>query len=522
MIQNKLLYAIFSVALIFSACTENFEDINRNPYQATNEEMNRGGYATGAVLLGLQNLVIPTQENLHQFVEGLSGGEFGGYMTDIQPRGEGSFATYNPPFNWNWAPFDNVMTGVYTLYLPLSAQTDDPITLALAKLFRVAAMHRVTDAYGPIPYSKVGADGSLTAPYDSQEDVYKKMLEELDEVIAVLTENRLADPTAYAKFDNVYEGNMEKWAKFANSLKLRMAIRISNIEPAWAKQVGEAAVKHEIGVITANADNAFLNKITNNPWNLQVNTWGTGDDGETRIRADLLSYMNGYQDPRREKYFTPSKFTSAPDPYIGMRGGIAFTDNTRILSCSKMIVTASSPFLWMNAAEVAFLKAEGKLQGWDIENSAEHWYNEGITLSFQQHGATGIEDYLINEDTPKAYADQTGNTSYNFGPNSYITVKWNEAASNEDKLERIITQKWIAIFPLGNEAWAEFRRTGFPKLAPVVENKSGGAVPAGDFIKRLVFTSTEYEKNRANVYEATKLLGGPDSQGTKLWWEKKN
>jgi hypothetical protein len=518
MIQKKLLYTIFSAALVLTACTENFEEINRNPYQATSEEMNRGGYATGATLLGLQNLVIPMQENLHQFVEALSGGEFGGYMTDIHPRGEGTFATYNPPHNWNLAPFDDIMTRVYALYLPLPSQTSDPITLALAKLLRVAAMHRVTDAYGPIPYSKVGADGALTAPYDSQEDVYKKMLSELNEVIAVLTENSLTDPTAYAKFDNVYAGNMEKWTKFANSLKLRMAIRMSYVAEGLAKKAAEEAVAHPIGVMASNADNAFLNNVTKNPWDLEVNVW---NDGETRIRADILCYMNGYQDPRREKYFTASTLT--PSGYTGVRGGISFTNKTPLLPCSKMIVTTSSPFLWMNASEVAFLKAEGALRGWNMRGDAKDLYNEGITLSFQQHGVDGIADYLNDETSmPAAYADPVGNTSYNFGPNSHITVKWNDAATDEQKLERIITQKWIAIFPLGHEAWAEFRRTGYPKLAPVVENKSGGTVPAGDFIKRLTFTSTEYEHNRANVYEATRLLGGPDTQGTRLWWNKKN
>jgi hypothetical protein len=523
MTQNKLLYIIFSAAFILTACTGNFEDINRNPYQATNEEMNRGGYATGAVLLGLQNLVIPTQENLHQFAEVLSAGEFGGYVTDIQPRGEGTFATYNPPHNWNLAPFDDILKGVYPLYLPLAAQTDDPITLALAKLFRVAAMHRVTDIYGPIPYSKVGAEGALTAPYDSQEDVYKKMLEELDEVITVLTDNRYTDAANYAKFDNVYSGNIEKWGKFANSLKLRMAIRMAYVAPTLAKQTAESAVGHTIGVLSSNDDNAFLQNITNNPWYLEVNSWNLG--GEARVRADILSYMNGYADPRREKYFTVSEFTSAgiTNGYIGMRGGIIFTNKTPLLPCSRMIVTPTTPFLWMNAAEVAFLKAEGALRGWSMGGTAETLYNEGITLSFQQHGATGVDAYINdNVSTPVAYTDPTGNTSYNFGPNSYITIKWNEGASLEQKLERIITQKWIAIFPLCNEAWAEFRRTGYPKLAPVVENKSSGAVPAGEFIKRLIFTSTEYEQNRANVHEAVKLLGGPDSEGTKLWWDKKN
>jgi hypothetical protein len=481
--------------------------------------MERDGYNIGASLIGLQNMVIPTQENLHQFVEGLSGGEFGGYVAAIAPWGEGCFATYNPPANWNRAPFNDVISGVYPYYDQLRAITDDPVALALAQLYRVAAMHRVTDAYGPIPYSKVGASengDALTSAYDSQEDVYKNMLADLNDVIQTLTENRYADASYYAKFDNVYGGVIERWVKFANSLKLRLALRMAYAAPTLAKQAAEEAVGHPIGVLAGNADNAFLS-VPKNPWDLQVNDWN-----DARANADIVSYMNGYQDPRREKYFTLSTFSGGG--YVGMRGGMVAAAKDPLLPCSKPVVTGTTePMLWMNAAEVAFLKAEGALRGWNMGGAtAEDLYNEGITLSFQQHALAGADAYLNdNTRTPAAYVYPLGNTAYNFGPNSTITTKWDNAATDEQKLERIITQKWIAIFPLGNEAWAEFRRTGYPKLAPVVTNNSNGAVPTGSFIRRLVFPNTEYQQNAANVAEAVRMLGGSDTQGTKLWWDKK-
>ncbi|MDR0729071.1 MAG: SusD/RagB family nutrient-binding outer membrane lipoprotein [Prevotellaceae bacterium] len=523
MIQIKSFYRIAFVVLLiaaFQACTGDFEKINRKPYEVTGEEMERDGYNIGASLIGLQNLVIPTQENLHQFVEALLGGEFGGYIAAIQPWGEGCFATYNPPINWNRVLFNDVITGVYPYYDQLRAITDDPVALALAQLYRVAAMHRVTDAYGPIPYSKVGASensDALATAYDSQEDVYKNMLADLNEVIRVLTENRYADASYYAKFDNVYSGVIERWAKLANSLKLRIAIRMAYAAPALAKTTAEEAVGHPIGVIVDNADNAFL-QVVKNPWDLQVNDWN-----DARANADIVSYMNGYQDPRREKYFTLSTFSGGG--YVGMRGGVIATAKDPLLPCSKPIVSGpTEPMLWMNAAEVAFLKAEGAWRGWNMGGStAEALYNEGITLSFGQYGLAGANDYLNNATSiPAAYTYPLGNAAYNFGPNSGITIKWDNAATDEQKLERIITQKWIAIFPLGNEAWAEFRRTGYPKFATVVTNSSNGTVAAGAFIRRLVFPDTEYQRNAANVAEAVRLLGGPDSQGTKLWWDKKN
>jgi hypothetical protein len=521
MIQNKLLYKTLSFALIvaaFQACTGNFEEINRNPYEVTAEEMERDGYNVGASLIGLQNMVIPTQENLHQFAEIVSGAEFGGYMAAIVPWGEGCFATYNPPANWNHAPFNSVIAGVYPYYNPLRAITDE-VVLALAQLYRVAAMHRITDAYGPIPYSKVGTagnDDALSSAYDSQEEVYNNMLADLNGVIQTLTENRYADASYYAKFDNVYSGNIEKWVKFANSLKLRIAMRMAYAAPAIAKQTAEEAVAHPIGVITGNADNAFL-QVAKNPLDLQVNDWN-----DARVNADILSYMNGYQDPRREKYFTVSTFSGGG--YVGMRGGLVATAKDPLLPCSKPIVIGpTDPMLWMNAAEVAFLKAESAWRWNNMGGTAESLYNEGIRLSFEQYGVAGADAYMDDDTkTPGAYTYPLNNTAYNFSPNSLITVKWDEAATDEQKLERIITQKWIAIFPLGNEAWAEFRRTGYPKMATVVTNSSNGTIPAGSYIKRLVFPDTEYQRNAENLGEAVRLLGGPDTQGTKLWWDKKN
>ena len=103
-----------------------------------------------------------------------------------------------------------------------------------------------------------------------------------------------------------------------------------------------------------------------------------------------------------------------------------------------------------------------------------------------------------------------------------VTIKWNEEAGFEENLERIITQKWIAIYPDGQEAWSEFRRTGYPKVFPVVKNNSGGTIDTNEQVRRIPFPSTEYRDNAANVTAAVALLGGDDNGGTHLWWDKKN
>ena len=139
--------------------------------------------------------------------------------------------------------------------------TDDEVVMAFAKLFRVAIMHRVTDTYGPIPYDQIinNAEESLQVGYDSQEDVYDKMFTELDEVIAVFTSNMALDPSAFVSFDSVYYGNIAQWLKYANSLKLRMAMRLTYVKPEIAK--AKAAEAIAAGVITSNADNAYMHPV---------------------------------------------------------------------------------------------------------------------------------------------------------------------------------------------------------------------------------------------------------------------
>ncbi|MCD8071667.1 MAG: SusD/RagB family nutrient-binding outer membrane lipoprotein, partial [Alistipes sp.] len=503
-----LLLGLYAVA----ACTGNFEDKNRDPYGVTDEEKQRDNYAIGSAFRGLLNYVIPTQVHLNQFQEVLSGCAFAGYYAST-PEWTARFATYNPPIDWLKAPYNDVITNVYANYDALFGVTDDPVVLSLARLLRVASMHRVTDAYGPIPYTtmdvELGEDeesNTLTSPYDSQETVYRAMFDELDDIIESLTENISMSSDNYRLFDDVYSGDVEKWIKFANSLKLRMAMRLVYASPTLTESMAREAVSHPVGVMTANQDNAMLT-VNVNPYYTQITEWG-----DERAAADITSYMNGYSDPRRDKYFAISKFVDDngnADPsitpgYWGLRSGVDIASKDAAEMYSSPLVAISDRVMWMNAAEMWFLRAEGALRGWSgMGGTAEDLYNTGIQLSFEQHGAGSASDY-INDATsrPADYIDPKGNTAYNAGARSNITIKWDDTDTFERNLERIITQKWIANYPLGNEAWSEYRRTGYPQLMFVVNNKSGGVIADNSFIKRLPYPNSEYTENRENVIEA--------------------
>lgn len=519
------LVASMAVTPALTSCFE--DDVNRSMYEADAEEMQRENHIVGASLRGMQALVIPTREHLYQFVDAMAGGSYGGYMEGIVDTWVMKFSTFNPEQGWLKAPFADPIKDLYPQYRDMIAKTDDPVALALGKILRVCAMHRVTDMYGPIPYSKMmaadNAGDNLAVAYDSQEEVYGHMLRELEEADAVLAENEHMGAEAFRKLEDLYYGDLTKWRKFVHSMQLRMAMRMAYVAPEKARPIAEKAVA--AGVITANADNAMLH-VAENRSALMFNDWN-----DYRISADLVSVMAGYNDPRMEKMLVRGTATVTEngqsvqkEDFYGVRIGIFTQKKDAMINLySKQIISATDPYLWMNAAEVAFLRAEGALRGWSMGGEARDLYEQGIALSFEERGASGADLYAQNSTAvPADYTDPMG--LYSHAAVSDITIAWEDGASNfERNLERIMTQKWIAIFPLGVEAWAEHRRTGYPRLLPAVENKDpNGSVNTAIGPRRLPYPADEYSDNPGFVQQAVQMLGGPDAAGTRLWWDTKD
>lgn len=500
---------LFIGVILFSGCTDKFEEINAPKYMVGDEEMKGDNFELGAFFPQLINNAFPAQENSYQMNENLIGDVYGRYMMTTKSAWNATnFAVYNAPDAWIKHPFEDVMTKVYSAWNEIRKLTDGKgINFAWAQILRVAAMQRLTDMYGPIPYTKV-VNGDLKVPYDSQKDVYVAMFDDLTEAINVLTTYVLVNPSSrsMAAFDGVYEGDFEKWIKFANSLKLRMAIRIRLADAVLAKEMAEEAVNHTFGVMMANSDNAFYSYVKGNPIFVM---WSSYHD--TRICADLTSYMNGYEDPRREKYFQKATIESTTG-YLGIRSGGYSVSEEWACKYSSPNINKSDKLLWMPVAEVTFLRAEGALIGWNMKGSTEELYETAIKQSFEQWGAAGADTYIAdNKRTQINYVDP--NNKYSSNALSTITIKWDETASNEIKLEKIITQKWIAMYPIGQEAWSEYRRTGFPKLFPVPNQSLIVA-------NRIPFSSDEYINNNENIHAAVGELNGNDNYETKLWWAK--
>lgn len=525
--MKKIIYklAIVSLSMLTISCMDN----NKNPYEPDN--LIPDDYGTGAAMNGIASTIISSDVNTAQFTDALLGGPMGGYFADANAGWAFTISNYNPTDDWSRVLLasDEVIPVLNANYQAIE-NIGDPIALALGKIMKVATMHRVTDTYGPIPYTAMGNNPSdFSIPYDSQEEVFNAMFADLNDAIQVLNDNptALMVPTS----DLVYRGQTRQWVKFANSLKLRLAIRIAYANKTKAQQMAEEAVNPANGgVIEVNADNAAWHYFNvSSPNTLYTATRyndvaGTDTGGDTHAAADIICYMNGYKDPRREYYFNRSLWPGTE--YVGLRRGIIIPDHATIgYKYSGVKITPSSPALWMNAAEVAFLRAEGAaIFKFNMGGSAKGFYEEGIRLSFAQWGAEGAEAYINNEtNIPANYVDPSGLNTY-AGALSNIKIKWDENVSDELKQERIITQKWISNWQIGHEAWADFRRTGYPKLIPASDagNKSGGRVDSAKGARRMPYPLNEYNNNAKNVEEAvSKYLKGPDNMATDVWWAAK-
>lgn len=513
--KKKILNIVLAAAVtpFLCCCTDNFEEYNTNPYEP--HSLNPPMLFATMITTGIN-----VQQNDNQMIDQMVAGPFSGYLTMANSWGGSNFNTFNQTESWNQIPFNTPFEKFYSNYFKLETATGGKGHYwAMAKLLRVNTMLRVTDCYGPIPYSQV-ANGKTAVAYDSQEDVYKHMFEDLDYGIQMLGEfvDEVGGLKPLEGYDPVYNGDYNKWMRFANSLKLRLAVRISNVSPELARTKAEEAVKSTRGLIDTNDNNAYVGVGAEpNPLWLVASSWG-----EIRINATIASYMKGYSDPRSAVYFTTSKL-GGDSPYMGMRSGLEGVKPATYSGYSMPNYEQKDDMLMFCAAETAFLRAEGALRGWDMGGSARDFYEQGVKLSFDQRKVSGADEYLANAvAVPEPFVDPVNPAKCNYTPKTKITIAWNEGASTEEKLERIITQKWIANFPLGFEGWADYRRTGYPEVFPSVSNLSNGVIDTNRQLRRLPFPLSEKQGNSANVSAAVSMLGGPDTGATDLWWAKKN
>ena len=493
-------------------CTEGFEDYNTNPKAPTPEQMEAEFASTATLISTMIPVMVQGQENNYQMIDQMIGCEYGRMTCARNHWGSDAyFATFNPNEGWVGTPFNTCMPQIYTPFFQIrDISGGEGLTYHWANLIRIFGTLRVSDCYGPIPFSKIGSGSNYQVAYDDMPDLFNAMLEELDVVIAGLKEG--GNAAVFADVDYIYGGDMTKWVKFANTLKLRLAMRLVNVNPSLAQQKAEEAVKDAGGLISDPADAAWSTFIPGGNSLRKINiSWNEG-----AVSAEILSYMNGYNDPRMAIYATKN----SDGNYLGMRSGLWHRDTGNGFDLfSKPVVTDTDPLLCISASESWFARAEGALRGWAMGGTAQELYEKGIEVSMSERGAT-LGEYLTSEATPADYQDPT-DSSNDISAVSTVTPKWINGTF-ETNLEQIMVQKWIGNFPNGWETWADVRRTGYPKFFPAVENRSTAGVSSQKGMRRLPYPASEFNTNEANVKAAQQMLGGPDTGATDLWWAKQN
>ena len=246
--KDKMIKAALSFAVLcgLGACTKNYLDINSNPYEVDKEQMEAKDYAIASGLSAMFGTVVSTDVNTAQFTDCLLGSTQGGYYADANNGWTNTISKYNPTDNWTnvFMYSDKVIPQLYSNMSNVEGISEDPLVLAILKIVKVCVLNRVTDTYGPIPYSEIGSTGKIQVAYDDQPKVYSQMFDELDEAIALLDEN--IDRSITSTTDQVFDGTAVKWCRFANSMKLRLAMRVVYTDFVSSKglspqQLGEQA-----------------------------------------------------------------------------------------------------------------------------------------------------------------------------------------------------------------------------------------------------------------------------------------
>lgn len=534
----KYIVGILALSL-FTAC--DFQKVNTNEFELLPEEGLMDGISIGGPITAMQKCVFPvgTQAdgtsvaNRYQTAYNLAADCWSGYFGQNNNWGGPNNLNYFLKDGWVASSYTESYSTVVPLWQDLKGKTETqfPEVFALAQILKISAWHKATDMFGPIPYKEAGK-GLITVPYDSQEEVYKAMFKELSDAIEVLTKyadngNSKLLPNA----DAVYAGDVHKWVVYANSLMLRLAMRVYYADAALSKKYALQAVNHSYGVMKTKDDEAKMERGASlefkNNLDVLINQYN-----ECRMGSSMLAYLGGYQDPRLPKYFNTSTVSQAVTvgtygKYSGVPTGHDVSSNDAFRDSSRPAITSTTPTYWMRASEVYFLLAEAALHGFAVGGTAESLYEKGIEMSFEENGIASSEvaDYMSSGLKPSAYSFHLTNPGVNVDVPAVTEATTAWSGSDEEKLEKIMIQKWIALYPNGQEAWTEYRRTGYPKLHSVVTNYSNGEVDSEVGIRRMRFPTNKSTsaEDIANLESARKLLrGGLDKAGTRLWWDNKN
>lgn len=473
----------FLLVAEISSCTKNFESVNTNPALITEEIIRPSMLFTGV----LKNSVFATYAN-SVFKE------YSNYYSN-----EATGAIFQ---DRDWTnPYSVYLNNLINIAEVVRLTADKPSLSnqhAIARIWKVWVFQQLTDAYGDLPYSEavLGVDGVINQPkYDTQESIYRAMFEELEEAESML----VADPAkaSFGNADPIYNGDIEKWKRFANSLRLRLALRVRYADPELTEaNIASVLSKPLIDDNSLNAKLVTLNDANANNRNPLYNERVATNGYPVWVGFTVTQELLKRNDPRLPLYANPAAIGAAG--YRGRPLTLGNEQKARYADDSTAVLPISYQepvynIIVINAAEVFFLRAEAALFGLSAEN-AQDLYENGIQKAMEQYEVPGsaIASYLSSSEGALSGTD-------------------------EEKLESIIVQKYLAMYNQGAEAWAEYRRTGYPTIWTGSDiGSTNGIIP-----RRLTYPQSEYALNNANVTEAAARLQGGDKMVSRIWWDAK-
>ncbi|WP_053991537.1 SusD/RagB family nutrient-binding outer membrane lipoprotein [Mangrovimonas sp. TPBH4] len=515
--KTKKLVLLGGVLATTLSCTKDFEEVNTNP--------NYPGSASPEYLIPGIMRELGYNWGGKAWEEGFTTVQ---YAARLQFTDQDRYiwnATSNP-YNFVYDSMRDVMNVINVSQDNENMQGYYGVGLVLKSFIYSYA----TDAYGDVPYANaiMGLrDNNITPDFSYQSEIYDGMLNDL-----LLANEALANATNISG-DIIYGGNVGMWRKFANSLRLRLLMRISDVDQARAQQEMQQIVSNpsQYPIFGGNEDMAVIQWNTDNPQPKYTTRSGSFD--EVRLSETLETRLKAFNDTRLKVFAQPTSASGAGiysdnwDDYVGMPNGLddeaalSYSPSGNpeesgsnyisrmgiLLACracnTEMASATAAQTILMSYSELAFILAEAKERGLiSAGDTAQNYYENGIVASFEYYTErvaewTEIANAMANTDLD-AYLGQTG-------------VLY--TGSTEEKLELIALQKWFGLFYTGIEGWSDWRRTAMPEVVPGPSATNGGKVPV-----RFMYPNDVKSTNNANYQNAVNHMGGDDIN-VRLWWD---
>ncbi|MCX2478847.1 SusD/RagB family nutrient-binding outer membrane lipoprotein [Pedobacter sp. MC2016-15] len=484
---KQFLFSGLFCTMIAAGCTKDFAEKNQDP---------------NAITVITPDLLLPSI--IRSAINTQMGEAWGIGTLVVQQTAKYQFVDDD---RYLWDNKDNVWNSYYSnmrdvkKLSELSASTAQPAYEGIALILKSWMFSVVTDTYGDAPYTEAtSGDVNILKPkYDSQEVIYAGILADLEKANTILS-----TANATVKGDLIYQGDLLKWRKLANSLRVRYLMRISAKQSVAATLQTIVSTPATYPLFSGNADDGDYSYYAEAPNQFPNYTNRIGGFDEYRLSNTFGNTLQAFGDPRLAIFARPtaSSVTAGNPQYVGMPNGLSDTEALNFNGGSNNISRIGA-FYYENSitpagllvakgyimgfAELQFLLAEARLKNLISTETAQGYYEKGIQGAFT----------YLNTTMPADYLTRTG-------------VRFD----NSTALNQIITQKWISLFYTGLENWFEWRRTGFPVLKAGPDNQNGGLIP-----RRLKYPLDERLQNPDALNTAIARQGA-DNINTRVWWDK--